>query len=60
MLNRTMHNLIGRLSLRIVLIVPFVTIIVVAVGLTGYLSFRNGQNAVNDLASQLLGKTIDT
>jgi len=52
-----MHNLIGKLPLRMVLIVSFVTIIVVASGLTGYLSFRNGQNAVNDLASQLLGKT---
>ncbi|HBK63501.1 MAG TPA: hypothetical protein DD000_08260, partial [Cyanobacteria bacterium UBA11166] len=35
------------------LIVPFVLQIIGTVGLVGYLSFRNGQKAVNDLASQL-------
>jgi PAS domain S-box-containing protein len=37
-----------------VLIVPFVVEIAIAVGLTGYLSFRNGQQAVNQLANRLL------
>jgi two-component system sensor histidine kinase ChiS len=41
------------LPLRTVLIVPFVLQIFAAVGLTGWLSFRNSQSAVNDLASQL-------
>jgi signal transduction histidine kinase len=42
-----------KLSLRTVLIVPFVLQILGTVGLVGYFSFRNGQQAVNDLASQL-------
>jgi len=41
------------LPLRLILIVPFVLQIVVVVGLTGYLSLRNGQRAVNDLATKL-------
>jgi phosphoserine phosphatase RsbU/P len=42
-----------RFRLRTTLVVPFVLQILAAVGLVGYLSFRNGQQAVNDLASQL-------
>ena len=42
--------------LRLVLIVPFVLQISAAVGLVGYLSFRNGQQAVNDLAYQLMNE----
>ena len=42
-----------KLSLRLILVVPFVLQIVAAVGLTGYLSLRNGQQAVNDLAARL-------
>ncbi|MBD1920429.1 response regulator [Microcoleus sp. FACHB-831] len=36
------------------LIIPFIVEIGAAVGLVGYLSFRNGQKAINDLANQLL------
>lgn len=43
----------SKISLRSLLIVPFLLQIVGAVGLVGYLSFRNGQQAVNDVASQL-------
>ena len=43
----------SHVSLRTVLIVPFVLQLFAAVGLTGYLSLRNGQKAVNDLASRL-------
>lgn len=46
-----------RRSLRTVLVIPFVLQIFAAVGLVGYLSFRNGQQAVNDLASQLRRET---
>jgi two-component system sensor histidine kinase ChiS len=46
----------SKFTLRTVLIVPFVLQIFAAVGLVGYLSFRNGQKAVNDLASQLMGE----
>jgi signal transduction histidine kinase len=42
-----------RLPLRLILIVPFLVQIFALVGLTGYLSLRNGQKAVNDLASQM-------
>jgi signal transduction histidine kinase/FixJ family two-component response regulator len=48
-----------KLSLRSLLIVPFVLQIFVAVGLTGYISLRNGQKAVNDVASQLRQEMSD-
>ncbi|HEY9604227.1 MAG TPA: ATP-binding protein, partial [Allocoleopsis sp.] len=40
-------------SLRTVLIVPFVLQIVGTVGLVGYLSYRNGHEEINHLATQL-------
>lgn len=46
-----------KLPLRLVLVVPFLIQIFAAVGLVGYLSFKNGQKAVNDLANQLMSKT---
>nr|WP_315870931.1 ATP-binding protein [Trichocoleus desertorum] len=48
------------LPLQLVLIVPFVLQIFGAVGLVGYLSFRNGQKAVNELAEQLMERTSNT
>ena len=51
-----------KIPLRLVWVVPFVLQIVAAVGVTGYLSFRNGQKAVNELATQLrseVGARID-
>jgi len=42
-----------QIPLRLVLIVPFVVQIFAAVGLTGYLSIRNGQRAVNNVTEQL-------
>jgi PAS domain S-box-containing protein len=42
-----------KLPLRIVLTIPFILEIIAAVGLTGYLSWRNGQQAVNKFAFQL-------
>jgi len=48
-----------KIPLRLVLVVQFVLQIVVAVGLVGYLSFRNGQIAVNKLAHQLMGEVGD-
>jgi HAMP domain-containing protein/cell fate (sporulation/competence/biofilm development) regulator YmcA (YheA/YmcA/DUF963 family) len=44
---------IKKFHLRTTLIVPFVLQITTAVSLVGYLSFKNGQQAVNDLATQL-------
>jgi two-component system sensor histidine kinase ChiS len=42
-----------------VLIVPFILQIMAAVGLVGYLSFRNGQQAVNSVAFQLCREISD-
>lgn len=47
----------GRIRLRTALIVPFVLQILAVVGLVGYLSFKTGQKAVNDLAAQLQEET---
>jgi signal transduction histidine kinase/DNA-binding NarL/FixJ family response regulator len=49
----------GNLPLHLVLVLPFVLQIFAAVGLTGYLSLRNGQQAVNDLASRLQREVSD-
>ncbi|NEQ33687.1 MAG: HAMP domain-containing protein, partial [Leptolyngbya sp. SIO4C5] len=46
-------QLIRKAPLRLILVVPFVLQLGVAVGLTGWLSIRNGQQAVNDVADQL-------
>ncbi len=48
-----------KLSLQTLLIVPFVIQIFAAVGLTGYLSFRNGQKAINELANRLSSEVSD-
>jgi PAS domain S-box-containing protein len=52
-LNRLVSKVSPKVPLGTVLIVPFVLQIFAAVGLTGYLSFRNGQQAVNKLVTQL-------
>ncbi|MGI8504077.1 MAG: ATP-binding protein [Hassallia sp.] len=49
-------NKFPKFSLHLILVVPFVLQIFAAVGLTGYLSLRNGQRAVNELASRLRGE----
>jgi PAS domain S-box-containing protein len=43
----------GHLPLRMIFILAVIGQLISAVGLVGYLSFRNGQKAVNDLAFQL-------
>lgn len=50
---RSFTKMLGKFPLQVILIVPFVVQIVSFVGLVGYLSFRSGQKAINDLASQL-------
>ncbi len=42
-----------KIPLQTVLIVPIVLQVILATGLVGYLSFRNGQQAVNEVAQQL-------
>lgn len=44
---------LNKIPLRLILVVPFVLQIFTAVGLTGYLSIRNGQQGINRLASKL-------
>jgi signal transduction histidine kinase len=44
----------ARLPLRVVLSVPFIIQILASTGTVGYLSYRNGQRAVSDLANQLM------
>ncbi len=46
-------NQAGKIPLGTVLVVPFILQIFAVVGLTGYISYRNSQDAVNDLAFQL-------
>lgn len=53
---RKFSNFVTHPSLRNVLIVPFVLQILAVVSLTGYLSFRNGQQAVNNIAEKLLSE----
>ncbi|RKZ93250.1 MAG: guanylate cyclase [Candidatus Parabeggiatoa sp. nov. 1] len=52
-LNHFISKRSQKVPLRTVIIVPFVIQIFAVVGLTGWLSFRNGQKAVHDLATQL-------
>lgn len=61
-LKSTIASRLGKVSLRTVLVVPFVLQIVAAVSIVGYLSYRSGQNAVENLANQLMkqvGERID-
>jgi signal transduction histidine kinase len=55
--NNLIPSITDKVSLRTVLIVPFVLQTIFAVGLVGYLSFRNGQQAINDLAVHLEEET---
>ncbi|MEW6493363.1 MAG: cache domain-containing protein [Cyanobacteriota bacterium] len=52
-------KILGKVPLRTILIVPFVLQIVGAVGVVGYLSFRNGQRAVNEVVSELRSEVSD-
>jgi PAS domain S-box-containing protein len=53
------HQLSRKLSLRLILIVPFLLQICLAVGLTGWLSLKNGQKAVKDVAKQLSSEVTE-
>ncbi|MDO9324771.1 MAG: cache domain-containing protein [Methanoregula sp.] len=46
-------KVLGRVPLRTIIVVPFIILIVITVSLTGYISYRNSQQAVNDVTSQL-------
>ena len=58
-LNRLATKIIGKAPLQTVLVVPFLVQIVGTVGVVGWLSFQNGQLAVNDVAAQLRREITD-
>lgn len=53
LLQQRTSNLFEQVPLKQIIIVPFVLQLFATVGVTGYLSWRNGQQAVMDLANQL-------
>jgi hypothetical protein len=53
------RRLIKQLPLQLVLIGPFVAQIFAAVSIVGYLSFKNGQDAINKVASQVRTEVSD-
>lgn len=58
-IRRFLVKTLGQIPLRAVLIIPFVLQMLLIVGLIGFLSFRNGQEAVRDLAAQLEGEVAE-
>jgi sigma-B regulation protein RsbU (phosphoserine phosphatase) len=50
---RWVSTVFGKVPLRTLLVVPFILQTFTVVGLTGWLSLRNGQKAVNELAAKL-------
>ncbi len=58
-LNRFIAKVSGKVPLRVILVVPFVVQTFTIVGLVGYLSYRSGKDAVNDLSSQLRQQISD-
>ncbi|PSN11778.1 hypothetical protein C7271_24215, partial [filamentous cyanobacterium CCP5] len=52
-----MNHLLSKLPLRGVIILPFVAQLSLAVGLTAWLSIRNGEKAVNQISQQLREET---
>lgn len=53
------NKISGKVPLKVLLILPFVLQIFTAVGLVGYLSFRNGQQSVEDLSTQLRQEIVN-
>lgn len=58
-LNRLATKIIGKARLQTVLVLPFLLQVIGTVGVVGWLSFQNGQRAVNDVAAQLRGEITD-
>ncbi|HEY9597317.1 MAG TPA: hybrid sensor histidine kinase/response regulator, partial [Cyanophyceae cyanobacterium] len=57
--SRSAHKVLRKLPLRLVLTLPFVVQTVGVVTLVGYLSYRSGHQAVEDLANQLMQEKGD-
>ncbi|NHC34641.1 sensor histidine kinase [Scytonema millei] len=57
--NELSHPASRRMPMQLVLAVPFMLHIMATVGLVGYFSFKNGQQAVDRLADRLIDKAGD-
>lgn len=57
MFRSTLTKTRRQFSLRLTRCVPCIGQTLVAVGLVGYFSYRNGEKTVNDLAAQLIERT---
>lgn len=55
---RLITGISSKISLRGLLVIPFVVQIFATVGVVGYLSFKNGQKAVDDLAYRLIVEVV--
>ncbi|MBN2003037.1 MAG: PAS domain S-box protein [Anaerolineae bacterium] len=53
-----MRNFAGNVSLRTMLLLPFVALIVMAFAVTSYLAFYGGQTSVNDVLAQLCDEIV--
>jgi signal transduction histidine kinase/DNA-binding NarL/FixJ family response regulator len=56
-LKRSVAQVVNQVPLRAVLVIPFVLQLVGTVGLVGYFSFKNGEQAVNTLSTQVMDRT---
>ncbi|MEG3877310.1 ATP-binding protein [Microcoleus sp. herbarium19] len=60
-LNNLSSKFLKKIPLRIIFTVPFMIEIFIIVGLVGFLSYKNGKEAVNEIAAQLREKiTLET
>ncbi|MDJ0533891.1 MAG: ATP-binding protein [Xenococcaceae cyanobacterium MO_207.B15] len=57
---KLLQRRIANLSLQSILTIPFLLQIFITVGLVGYFSFRNGQQAVNQVATKLRNEVTST
>ena len=55
-LHNLFSNFLKKVPLRIIFTVPFMIEIFIIVGLVGFFSYKNGKEAVNDVATQLREK----
>jgi PAS domain S-box-containing protein len=53
MTGKAMRQTSRKLRLRTTLVVPFILQIIAAIGLVGFIAYRSGQRAVNDVSTQL-------
>lgn len=58
-ISRSIAKISGNLPLRLLLTVPFILQTITVVSLVGYLSFRNGQKAVQEIANNLQSEISD-